>query len=896
MSPILLLVCSIGYVALLFGIAWVVEYSSKVGKKFGQHSWIYALTLTVYCTAWTFYGSIGKASNSGLAFLGVYLGPTLFSPLWLLVLHKMILISKNERIGSIADFISARYGKSNTIGIVTTIVIVIGIIPYISIQIQAVTTAVNVILIGKTISENHITLLITLAMAVFAIVFGTRKLDPNEQHKGLMASIAFEGVVKLIAFLIAGIVITFSFFGGIGDLFSSALKNINASNLLTLTGSGIDPYSWFTVILLSLFAFILLPRQFHVAVVENGNVNHIKEAVWLVPLYLLLINFFVLPIALAGKMLLPESVNPESYILSIPLSQGMNFVALIVFIGGFSAAISMVVVESTALSIMMSNQIFIPSLLKLGKLGEGRSGQKQLLNIRRTSIVLVLVLAYIFEQFVTASFDIVSIGLISFAAIAQLAPATFGGMYWKNGNYKGALSGIIIGFIIWSFCLPLPYLCKARIISSEIMDYGLFGINWLKPYALFGLDQLNPITHGTFWSLLLNTMTYTIVSEWTNTDTIGLQQSDRFINVSKYTRGEKYHDFYREADLNDLKIELYRFLGVKKTNDLLTDFQIKHGIKNLEAKASGDLINFAELQLTGVLGAASARIVINGIAEAQDLSYNQVMQVLEQTKEALEHSRLMETKNSELFVLTSQLKEANLKLKELDKLKATFIASVTHELRTPITSILAFSQILKEDRLSLSNEKTSEYLEIIIKECKRITRLVNQVLDLEIAQSDQRPSMTWNSMREIVEDAIKATHPLFNTKKIDIDLSGIENFEEGTMMNKDQIQQVVINLLTNASKFCPNEDGFVALSLSKNNEYIILEIEDNGPGINPGDESKIFEQFYQSNASGKPEGAGLGLFISTKIMEKHHGSISVKRRKNKGAIFYVTLPLINPTN
>jgi Na+/proline symporter/signal transduction histidine kinase len=895
MSAWSVLLISLGYVLLLFGVAWWVERSTTRARGITEHPWLYSLTMAVYCTAWTFYGSVGRASNAGLGFLAVYLGPALFAPLWYMVLYKMILISKNERVASVADFISSRYSKSPTVGVVVTMLVVLGLIPYISIQIQAVTAGSQILLGDKSNSGSSFALMITAAMALFAGVFGTRKLDPNERHEGLMASIALESIVKLVAFLVVGVVVTFGLYHGFADLFDLAAKSEKTARLFTLHAAGISPSGWFCVMLLSLFAFVLLPRQFHVSVVENSDARHVRTAMWLVPFYLLLINIFVFPIALAGKMTLGDAVHPDSYVLSLPLAQGLKTLAVLVFIGGFSAAISMVVVETMALSIMMSNYLFVPLLLKFGTLGEGKSGNRQLLNIRRLSIVLILIGAYLYEHYVTFGFDIVSIGLISFAAVAQLAPATFGGMYWKRGNQQGALAGLIGGFLVWAFCLPLPYMSKAGIISGDFVEFGLMGIGWLKPYALFGLNQFDPITHGTFWSLMVNVVCYAVVSEWTSTDAVGLQQADRFVNVQKYTTGQLIQPLHREADLADVRMVLVRFLGAVKTEQVMKEYMHRSNIKNLGKKAPASLINFAELQLTGVLGTSSARLVINGISELERVSFEEVIHVLEQTREALEHSKLMEAKNMELSGLTDQLRDANLKLLELDKLKADFITSVTHELRTPITSILAFSQILQADRKVLPEEKTKEYLDVIVQECKRIGRLVNQVLDLEKVRSDGQAPMEWYSMQEILSEALRSTSPLFDSKDIGIDVSGVQKFAEGALINKDQMLQVVINLLANAAKFCPPQQGRVILKLTCSDKTIALDIEDNGPGISAADEARIFDQFFQAKGrtGNKPEGAGLGLYICTQIMARHNGSISVTGRPGLGAIFHVTLPVNN---
>ena len=897
---------ALAYVLLLFGVAWWVDKNALVAKKLIDHPWVYALSMAVYCTAWTFYGSVGRAATGGLSFMSVYLGPALLAPLWYMVLYKMILIAKNERVGSIADFISARYGKSGIVGILATIVVVLGIIPYISIQIQSVDVAFQTLTSMSVKGDNHIRvspfkdtgLYITVAMALFAGVFGTRKLDPNERHEGLIASIALESLVKLVAFLTIGIVVTFGIFGGFSDLFLHAAASEITQKLFSLHDAGVTPASWFVIMILSLFAFILLPRQFHVAVVENNSPRHVRQAMWLLPLYLLLINIFVLPIALAGKMLLSADVSPDSYVLSLPLAHHMKYLAILVFIGGFSAAISMVVIETTALSIMLSNQIFVPLLIHFGRFNQAISGARQLLNIRRFSIVLVLFAAYFYERNVTKGFDIVSIGLISFAAVAQLAPSVLLGMYWRRGNQYGAIAGMTIGFLIWAYCLPLPSMAKAGVLDSSFIEEGAFNLYWLKPYALFGIAGWDPITNGTFWSLFFNLIAYAVVSEWTHSDSLGLNQADRFVNVHKYTDGTLMDALQREAPIDDLRIALVRFFGQERTDTLLHGFQEQNG-RGLgdSGMARPELVRFAELQLTGVIGAASARVVMNGIARAETVSFEEVIQILEQTREAIEYSKVVESKNIELSDVTNQLREANMQLQALDRLKADFITSVTHELRTPVTSIMAFSKIILTDYDQLSDEKQKEFLGIVIHECERISRMINQVLDLEKMQSEAVFELETVDIQEVIHGALDAVQPIIKDKAIDLDTSGVGRFAVGepsknVRANRDQMMQVLINLFSNAVKFCPPHGGKLRVSLRSHDRYLEIDVEDNGHGIAQEDESRVFERFTQIHPdnTGKPHGTGLGLYISKKIIEQHHGQIWVTGQPGRGAIFHIRLP------
>ena len=898
--------CSLAYISLLFLLAWWVDKRATESKPSIVNSpYVYALSLAVYCTAWTFFGSVGRATTGGLSFLGVYLGPTLLAPLWFMLLRKIILISKNQRITSIADFISARYGKSTKIGVLVTLIAVLGIVPYISIQLKAVTFGINTLThFGEKppLPSTHFWLdaafWVTLAMALFTVIFGTRKLDPNERHEGLVAAIAFESIVKLIAFIAVGVFVTFGLYNGFDDLFSKAMLQEETARMFTFSGSGVTPFSWNMLMLLSLFAILLLPRQFHISVVENTSPRHIAKAMWVFPLYLLLINIFVLPLALAGKMAFGDSVHPDTYVLSLPLSQGAGWLALVAFIGGFSAATSMVVVEATALSIMFSNHIVVPLLIKTRLLGQGKDlvdGASRLLDIRRICIMLMLFLAYLYQKSVGSTYDLVSVGLISFTAAAQLAPALIGGIYWARGTHQGAIAGLSIGFLIWAFCLPFPSMAQAGIISRDFVDQGLFGLHFLKPYALFGLTGLDPITHAAFWSLLFNTWFYAIVSVNSRPSMLNLTQADLFVNISKYIGGQDSDILKREAKISELRVMLNRFLGEHRTFLLFREYETMNGLllENQQV-ANADLVNFAETHLAGAIGAASARLVLDNVVKEESITMEEVMRILEQTREAVEHGRLMEAKNAELKTLTLQLTSANEQLKNLDRLKADFITTVTHELRTPVTSIKSLSKIILDYSEELDETRKKEYLQILVTESDRISRLINQVLDIEKLQSNESPlSLETVDLREIVINAITGMAQMFAERGIKVQILGAEQ-PLLVQADRDRMVQVVVNLLANAYKFCDPEAGAITVTLENQGQWAMFSIQDNGMGIPPAMQQMIFEKFTQlhSQSKGKPQGTGLGLFITKSILDKHGGRILVESEPGKGATFKVYLKTV----
>jgi Na+/proline symporter len=487
------------YLGLLFAVARFGDARADAGKSIISAN-VYALSLAVYCTSWTFYGSVGRATSGGLSFLTLYIGPTLML-LFVGVIIKMIRISKAQRITSIADFIASRYGKSQLLAGLVTVIAVIGVVPYIALQLKAVAASLDVLLdrSGTSLMPAMLdsTFLIAALLAVFTILFGTRHLDATERHEGMVAAIAFESVVKLLAFLAVGLFVTYGMFGGLSDLFQRAAAAPELARLLHLDSSRAG--TWTALILLSGLAIIFLPRQFQIIVVENVDESHLRRAVWLFPLYLLLINIFVLPLALGGLLHFPgQPFNADTFVLTLPLSRGAEALALLVFIGGLSAATGMVIVETIALSTMVCNDLVMPWLLRSRWFGvsERRDLSGLLIGIRRAAIVVILLLGYIYFRAAGEAYALVGIGLISFAAVAQFAPAMFGGMYWKQGTRAGAVAGLLGGFAVWLYTLLLPSFARSGWIDRGFVEHGLWGIQALKAQALFGLSGLDEISHS----------------------------------------------------------------------------------------------------------------------------------------------------------------------------------------------------------------------------------------------------------------------------------------------------------------------------------------------------------------------------------------------------------------
>lgn len=902
---------SFTYIYILFLIAYFADKDENRTSPWVNNSVVYSLSMAVYCTAWTFYGSVGRAATTGAGFLPVYLGAVLVAPLFPVILRKILLISKMQRITSIADFIASRYGKSPFLGVLVTVIAFFGIIPYISLQLKAIDFSFAIITSGSesynvnasnlpsSLFYTDTAYFIAILLAVFTVMFGTRHIEPNERHSGLVAAVAFESLVKLIAFIAVGIYVCFGLHDGFSDIFSNVKNNTELQRIFSIEKAGVSNGSWFILTLLSGLSILCLPRQFHIAVVENQNPNHVFRAMWMFPLYLLLINIFVLPLAVAGLTEFSDiHIDADTLILDIPMMHGASFLALVVFLGGLSAATSMVIVETNALSIMISNHIVMPLLLRVRRVREDQSLELlgSLLIIRRIMIFFIIFLAYLYYKMVGTRFTLVSIGLISFTAVAQFAPAILGGIFWKRATKVATSVGLIVGFLVWAYCLPLASLSELHIISPSFIEKGFLGISYLKPYQLFGLTGFDPISNAALWSLSLNLLCYVGLSLYTNHDKLELTQADLFVDIEKYIEaGNDFEVLKRRAKLSDIRNLLNRFLGEERSNVLLRQYETERNISLTRITvADADLVGFAETHIAGAIGAPSAKTLISSIVKEDPVSFDEILTILDQTQEILQYSRALEKKSSELEATTIQLKTANDQLKELDRLKAEFITTVTHELRTPITSIKSLSKILLDNNKKLDETRREKFLNIVVDECNRIARLINQVLDLEKIQSQR---VEWQLDACVLNDLIKQSFDsialMIPEKNIHYHYNTIPT-RLAIMGDRDKLTQVMVNLLSNAIKFCDPVRGEVSVTLTHHNEYYArIYVRDNGIGISSENKHLIFDKFTQlsNNEFGKPHGSGLGLFITKTIIEHHNGKIWVESQPNLGATFIVELPI-----
>jgi len=635
---------SLLYFALLFAVAYYADQRRRNGQSITANNNIYALSLAVYCTSWTFYGSVGRAATSGLDFLPVYLGPTLIAFSWWFLLRKMVRISKEHNIVSIADFISSRYGKSAYLGGIVTIFAILGIVPYIALQLKAVAFTFDLIAgppeaIGHTLQEMvpilpsyvDTAFIVAMFLALFGVLFGARHLDASERHEGLVAAIAFESIIKLLAFLAVGIFITYGLFDGFGDIFSRFQDEFpNRVNLLLLDTPQIPYASWFTMVFISMMAIMFLPRQFHIMVIENSAEEHIKYAMWKFPAYLFLINLFVIPIALAGLLMNGgDTSNADYFLIHLPQTTGHPWLALLVFIGGFSASAGMVMVESVASSNMLLNHLMMPVILKLRFKASDLSGI--LINLKRLGIVFIIFFGYLYYRIIGESTALVSTGLISFVAASQFAPSLIGGLYWRRANHLGASTGLICGFVIWFYTLVIPSFVRSGWLESDILENGLFGFTWLRPLELFGLSGFDMWTHALFWSMFFNLGGFLALSLLTPATNVEREQAEKFVDafgpVKEDTRRKRISRAPNIMEFVDL---MTKFIGEKQAHTAIAEYL---GDREIDARGSlseyeiPNLKRFTERTLAGSVGAAPARIILENYLAARGSKMEDVFDI-----------------------------------------------------------------------------------------------------------------------------------------------------------------------------------------------------------------------------------------------------------------------------
>ena len=635
-----LLLLSLGYVSLLFAIAHWGDKADPNRFSGTARATIYGLTLAVYCTSWTFYGAVGTAAQSGWGYLPIYLGPILVIVFGWGMIQRIIAVSKRQNLTSIADFIAARYGKARSLAVLVTILATIGSIPYIALQLKAVVAGFDIVsnYSSAGAAENDTAFVFAAALAVFAILFGTRKIDVTEHHDGLMLAVAFESVVKLLAFVAVGM-FAWSLLGNQTPAVSpEAAARASAAFRLDHV-----PDMFVTQLILASAAIFCLPRQFHVAVVEAYEDANIRPTRWSFPLYLLIFSAFVIPITIAGlKVLPPGEFNGDAFVLALPMQGEHTLLTMLAFLGGFSAATSMVIVASVALSTMISNEIVIPALMSIKMLGlsERKDYTRILMHVRRGAIVGIAALGYFYLEATDQSAALASIGLLSFAAAAQFAPLIVFGLYWPGATRSGAIAGLCTGFVLWSYTLFLPNLARAGAFSDAFITEGLFSQAWLRPEALLVDMQSNSLTHGVAWSLGANILISVIVSMMTRQSLVEKIQARTFAGPASGFGPVRAAVARHDITNTDLRSLAERFLGVHNVERSFADFAASTNIDlNSSGPADRRLLLYTERLIAGAIGASSARVVMTAALRKTGTEIGDVVLLLDETSQALTFNR-----------------------------------------------------------------------------------------------------------------------------------------------------------------------------------------------------------------------------------------------------------------
>ena len=631
-----IVLAALAYVALLFVVAHWGDRNRETLRRRDRGT-IYALSLAIYCTSWTFFGAVGQATTAGLDFLAIYVGPALAITLGFPLVRHMVRVAKRERITSVADFLAARYGKNAAVGALATLIAVVGTLPYIALQLKAIAASVDIMVRrdGPSVLELggapvDTALAVTMLLALFAILFGTRHADATEHQDGMVLAVAMESIVKLTAFVAVGLFVTFVLFDGPAALVAAA----DASDYVQATfRASIDPLTFVVHSALAGFAFLLLPRQFHVAVVENRSERDLHTARWMFPLYLVVINLFVLPVALGGMLTFGQSIDGDAYVLALPLSADATGVSMLVFIGGLSAATAMVIVACVTLAIMICNNVVLPLMLGSARAAPRRRAMAStLITIRRTAIVAVCAMAFLYYELAQGTAALAQFGLLAFAAIAQFVPAFVGGLAWRGATARGAIAGMAAGFAAWTYTLLVPTLLPD---GHALLTQGPAGLAWARPQALFGFD-VDPLNHGVLVSLSVNALAFALVSLTRRPTAMERMQAAGFALAGR--RGEAAPGTGpRAVRLDELTHTVASYLGEERAARAFRPF-VEAGCAEPGTLAPPEAIAHAEQLLASAIGAASSRLVMSLLMSRHDPIGETTIRLLDDASAALQHN------------------------------------------------------------------------------------------------------------------------------------------------------------------------------------------------------------------------------------------------------------------
>ena len=980
-----LAVVVLGYLAFLFAVAWAAE-------RFGSHiasprirTLTYVLATSVYCTAWTFYGSVGLAASRGVEFLTIYLGPALVALTWPTLLRKLVRVAKEQRITTISDFVASRYGKSAALGTLVAALVVCGMIPYIALQLKAVSMSLQ-LMVGRTgfVDDIDPTLWIAVTLGLFGIFFGARNLDFTRQQTGLITAVAVESLVKLVAFLVVGAWVTWGLFGGFAEIFSAAATHPDWSRLLTLDTPGSTSYArWIAMLVISMLAVMLLPRQFHVLVAQNPREQDVHTVAWAFPLYLLLINLFVLPIAFAGLIGFGGSTAlADSFILALPLRESASFVAVVVFLGGFSAATAMIVVDSLALSKMVSNDIVLPFILR--KRGVAEVYWVSLL-VTRLGILVVVTLGYMWAKLEAGQMLLVEMGLLSFIAVSQCAPAVLCGLYWRRGSRRGAMWGISSGFALWFYTLILPALAKDGVVPERLLTRGPFEIAWLSPTSLLGVTGLDTLSHGVFWSLFVNVAVYALVSIVTPQDADERAQAAAFVggpvaeppatpailSVPELERlihlyvpeneasailgellGSKSTRELRLPELLDMRIRLERVLAASlgaaaaryiieerftiskgEAQQLVDSFHgMQQSLRNSERLLASVVESVEDCIFTTdvegrliTLNAAGQRLLAMTAAEARGLSYLDLLDEADRRRLGGVLRRAVAEGGTWrgsvtgvprggppfpghlavacVFDARRELLGAVGVLRDLTEQVATqqrliqreklaslgeMAAGVAHEIRNPLGGIKMATRLLASGDVH-GERIAQEMADSIVSGIHEIERIIADLLEYA---RDTRLDVGEYPLGRIMRPALDAALATADRARVRVITRGLDA-ELVAAVDGPRLRQVFANVLKNAVEATERrDDARVEVGLTIRGAVAVVEISDNGPGMDAAQRERMFLPFFTT----KPNGTGLGLAIVKKIMDLHGGEIEIESAPGKGTTVRLIIPRAAPAH
>jgi Na+/proline symporter/signal transduction histidine kinase/ActR/RegA family two-component response regulator len=638
-----LLFASLAYMAGLFAIAWWGDRTKLYPDNPRWRLLIYSFALGVYGSSWTFYGAASAAKQDGLLYIAGYVGPLVLLAFGIRFYERLVRLAKHQNATSISDFLSARFGRSRRVAVLVTLIALTAIIPYIALQLTAVSMSIDV-LTGKPPGitahwYSDTTLGVALMLALFAILFGTRGVDAAEHHPGMVLAIAAESVFKLLALIVVS-VFALTTLQGPAPLVT-ALRHIPEDFT--------QPSMFFAQALTAMFAFFCLPRQFHIGVVECADVADVRRARWWFGGYLVLLSIVVIPIV-AGSLPLDaagrSAPSNDALVLWIPLAAGQQWLALFAYLGGYAAATGMVIVASVALATMISNDLVLPMLWRrrLMTAGESVASPAMIVWVRRVSIVGVLLGAYGFFRLSPSAPSLASIGTLSLAAVAQFAPSIIAAVYWPRASHAGVTGGLAAGFFVWMYTLLIP-----NVVSDggapDWVTYGPFGLAWLVPRTLFGFEFPDHFTHGVFWSLAANVAVMVMLSRRYQ-PAIGERlrvAGARLLEGFPGARGGQL--LPGGATVGDLLVLAERLLGAPAARRLLErrSRELKRHVF-AEERADLALLQSLERDLSGALGASSARLVLTSALRGAGIEFAEIVTLFDEASQKLRFNReLLET-------------------------------------------------------------------------------------------------------------------------------------------------------------------------------------------------------------------------------------------------------------